>query len=181
MSLLKHAADSLKIIRQRIETFIRIRLTDAGRMKAQWEITKFASEEDRLTNKKYTNEEAVALFGTPQIVSFKPNLLLNEGIEEMWKLVATTGATKFDNTNAYLAVGDSSTAEAATQTDLQASTNKLYKAMDATYPQVSTTACAWKSTFASADANFAWNEFSVANGSSGSAKNLNRKVSNQGQ
>jgi hypothetical protein len=34
--------------------------------------------------------------------------------------------------------------------------------------------------FGSADANYAWQEFTVANASSGTGKNLNRKVSNQG-
>lgn len=43
--------------------------------------------------------------------------------------------TAFNNANAYLGVGDSSTAFSAAQTDLQASTNKLRKAMDSTYPQ----------------------------------------------
>lgn len=70
--------------------------------------------------------------------------------------------------------------EAAAQTDLQASTNKLYKAMSATYPQVSGQTITWRSAMGSSDANFDWMEFSVANGSSGSAKNANRKVSAQG-
>lgn len=70
--------------------------------------------------------------------------------------------------------------EAASQTDLQASTNKLYKASAASYPQVSGQTVTFQSVFASADANYAWQEFSVANGSSGAAKNLNRKVSSQG-
>lgn len=70
--------------------------------------------------------------------------------------------------------------EAASQTDLQASSNKLYKAMSATYPQVSGQTITWRSAFGSSDANFDWMEFSAANGSSGSAKNANRKVSAQG-
>lgn len=70
--------------------------------------------------------------------------------------------------------------EVATQTDLQASSNKLYKAMSATYPQRSGQTTTWRSAFGSSDANFDWMEFSVANGSSGTAKNANRKVSAQG-
>lgn len=42
--------------------------------------------------------------------------------------------TYFSNAQAALGVGDSTTAEAATQTDLQAATNKLRVAMDASYP-----------------------------------------------
>jgi len=109
------------------------------------------------------------------------NMLLNEGINELWTLGAGGGGTAFNNANSYLAVGDSSTAESASQTDLQAATNKLYKAMDATFPTYGTSQkITFRSTFASGDANYAWNEFSACNGSSGTGKNLNRKVSAQG-
>lgn len=113
---------------------------------------------------------------------FGGNILLNEGINELWTIMCTASSgTKFDSTNAYLGVGDSSTAEAASQTGLQAAVNKLYKAMDASYPTYGTSQKAtWKSTFTSAEANFGWNEFTVANGNSDSAVNLNRKVSAQG-
>jgi hypothetical protein len=52
--------------------------------------------------------------------------------------------------------------------------------MDASYPQRSNQTVTWRSTFASGDANYAWNEFTVANGNSDAATNLNRKVSAQG-
>lgn len=70
--------------------------------------------------------------------------------------------------------------EVATQTGLQASTNKLYKGMEAGYPQVSAQTITWRAVYASADANFAWREFTVANGNSDASSNLNRKVSHQG-
>jgi hypothetical protein len=109
------------------------------------------------------------------------NLLLNEGINELWTLACGTGGTKFDNTNAYIGVGDSNTAADASQTGLQAATNKLYKAMDGGYPTYGTSQKAtWRSTFGSDDANFTWNEITVANGGSDSAKNLNRKVQSMG-
>lgn len=100
---------------------------------------------------------------------------------------ATTAQTLtyLKNSEAYLGVGDSSSAVAATQTDLQASTNKLRKAMDATYPQHTdgTTSAAasvvWKSTFGTGDANFAWNEAALFNGSSG-GRMLNRKLVSMG-
>ncbi len=44
------------------------------------------------------------------------NLLLNEGIAELHNLIAATGGTKWDNTNARLGVGDSAAAEGAGQT-----------------------------------------------------------------
>lgn len=146
---------------------------------AHWVIKRYANDEDFKKQVEYSPEEARDLFGVEQETEFEPNILTNGGITEMLKLIATTGATKFDNANAYLGVGDSSTAESASQSALQGTTNKLFKAMDSTYPQVSGTSCTWQSTFASGEANFAWNEFGVANTSAGTVL-LNRKVSSQG-
>lgn len=108
------------------------------------------------------------------------NILLNEGINAIWTLSCGGSETAFNNANARLGVGDSAAAEAATQTDLQAGSNKLYKAMDVGYPTFGTLQKGtWKATFGSAEANYAWNEFSVDNGAA-ALKNLNRKVSAQG-
>lgn len=109
------------------------------------------------------------------------NLLLNEGIDELWDLVCGTGSpTTFANANAYIGVGDSATAAAASQTGLQAATNKIYKAMEATYPTTTSQQAVFKSSFGSSEGNFAWQEWTVANGNSDSAKNLNRKVESLG-
>lgn len=154
---------------------------EKAKMQAKWGIRRFASEADRLANKVYSKEEALALFGAEQETEFSPNLLLNEGINMLWTILCSSGGTKFDNANAYLGVGDSTTAAAASQTGLQASTNKLYKAMDVSYPTYGTNQKAtWKATFGSSEANFSWQEFTVANGNSDTATNLNRKVSDQG-
>lgn len=107
------------------------------------------------------------------------NLLLNEGIDEAWLLVLGSGGTPYNNANAQLGVGDSTVAEAATQTDLQATTNKLYKGMNAGYPTSGTQKATWQSDFTSTEANYAWQEFSLRNGATAD-KNLNRKVSAQG-
>jgi len=109
------------------------------------------------------------------------NLLLNEGIGELLDLACGLGSpTAFSNANAYIGVGDSTTAESAAHTGLQAASNKTYKAMAATYPQRSGQAVTFRAVFGGTDANYAWQEFSVANGNSDAAKNLNRKVSAQG-
>lgn len=129
----------------------------------------FAALIDKYGAKSYVGKEVV-----------EGNLLLNEGINSIWTLVAGGSETAFNNANARLGVGDSTTAEAASQTDLQASTNKLYKAMDASYPTYGTSQkITFRSTFGSSEANYAWQEFSVDNGST-PLKNLNRKVSAQG-
>jgi hypothetical protein len=86
--------------------------------------------------------------------------------------------TAFNNANAYIGVGDSTTAYAAGQTDLQG-TNKARKAMDATFPTRSGLQVTWKSTFASADANFAWQEWGVFNASTAGTM-FNRVVAANG-
>jgi len=107
------------------------------------------------------------------------NLFLNSGINEIWKLVTGNGGTAFTNATAQIGVGDSTTAESATQTDLQATTNKTYKGMDSGYPTSGTGQQAvFKATFGGSDANYSWNEFVIKNATSGIC--LNRKVSNQG-
>lgn len=89
------------------------------------------------------------------------------------------GVTAFNNANAHIGVGDSSTAFAVGQTDLQASSNKLRKAMDATYPSGGSNVITFRSTFGTSDANFAWNEWAVFNASS-SGTMLSRKVESLG-
>lgn len=109
------------------------------------------------------------------------NLLVYGGASALWERLIGTGVTAFDNTNAHIAVGDSSTAAAATQTDLQAATNKLRKAMDSTYPQhtdgtaLANASIVFRATFGSSEANWTWREWSIHNAASG-GRMLNRKV-----
>lgn len=86
--------------------------------------------------------------------------------------------TFFNNANAYLGVGNSSTAFSASQTDLQGS-SKFRQAMDATYPQRTSGAITFKSTFATGNANFAWQEWGTFNASSAGTM-LTRKVESLG-
>lgn len=132
------------------------------------------------TIKKYENDEAYKDNRPFEEKIIEGNLLLNEGITRLLNLLIGGGGTTFANANAYIGVGDSSTAASASQTGLQAATNKLYKAMEATYPQISSQTVTFRSVFGSSDANFAWEEFTVANGNSDASENLNRKVSSQG-
>jgi hypothetical protein len=157
------------------DLFARLAAREKGKAKTRWRIAKYVGDFK-------SEEEAIRNGAIPyEVLEFKHNLLLNEGINELWTILCSSGGTKFDNTNAYIGVGDSATAESASQTGLQAATNKLYKAMDTGYPTYgSNQSATWKSTFGSSDANFAWNEITVANGNSDAAKNLNRKVQSMG-
>jgi hypothetical protein len=108
------------------------------------------------------------------------NLLLNEGISELLDLMAGEGSpTAFNTANARIGVGDSATAAAASQTDLQAASNKTYKAMNGTYPTRTAQTMDWQSDFTSGEANYAWEEWVIDNGAS-AAKTLNRKVESLG-
>lgn len=71
--------------------------------------------------------------------------------------------TTFNNGNAALGVGDSTTAFSAAQTDLQAATNKLRKGMEATFPSIATNVITFKSSFGVGEAAFAWQEIGVFN------------------
>ena len=163
-------------------------LIERGIESAKWTIERWANEEDKANGVQYSEEECMRLFGTKEQVSVinadmvpgHGNILVNAGINALWTLVCGTGGTKFDNTNAYLGVGDSNTAAAAGQTDLQAATNKLRVAMNASYPTYGTSQQAvWQSDFTSAQANYAWEEFAVFNASTAGTM-LNRKTSSQG-
>lgn len=105
--------------------------------------------------------------------------LTNAGRNHIAQAIIGEAVTAFNNANAYIGVGDSSTAFAGAQTDLQAATNKLRKAMDASYPTRATNVLTFRATFATTDANYAWNEWAIFNGSSGGTM-LSRKVESLG-
>ena len=107
------------------------------------------------------------------------NLGMNAGIQLLLDLLIGAGGTAYNNANGYIGVGDSNTAAAAGQTDLQAATNKTRKGMEATYPQRSGQTISFRSVFGTSDANYAWEEWGIFNAST-SGVMLNRKVESKG-
>jgi hypothetical protein len=112
------------------------------------------------------------------------NCFLIEGMNAMWNLICGTASeTQFNSANAYIGVGDGTTAESESQTGLQG-TNKYYKGMTSGYPKGPADAgdkkAVFRSVFGSDEANFAWNEVTVANGNSDAAKNMLRIVASKG-
>ena len=89
-----------------------------------------------------------------------------------------TATPLFNNANAYLGVGNGTTAFAVGQTDLQGA-SKARKAMDSTYPTLATNVITAVSTFLSADANFAWEEVGFFNASAAGTM-LSRLVQTMG-
>lgn len=90
----------------------------------------------------------------------------------------TGGATytAFNNANARLGVGNSATAFSSAHTGLQGGASTAYKAMDATYPQRTANVVVYQSTFGTGDANFAWEEVGLDNGT----QSLSRTVTSLG-
>lgn len=141
---------------------------DSARWLVKWRVDKYEGEIDQAAL-------AAGLLTPLEVVEGVGNLLTTLGATALWTLLIGGGGTTFANANAHLGVGDSNTAAAAGQTDLQAASNKLRKAMDATFPTVATDTITFKSTFGTGDANWAWQEWAVFNASS-SGTMLNRKV-----
>ena len=149
-----------------------IPLSEKLRWKAKWKIQKFKGDFKTLEEALKAKAELL------ETLEFEGNLLLNEGIDEMWDLITGAGGTAYNNTNARIGVGNSNTAAQATDTGLLGGST-AFKAMDGGYPTSTTQKATFRSTFGSADANFAWEEITVDNGSAPD-KNLNRKVQAMG-
>ena len=77
--------------------------------------------------------------------------------------------TPLDNANCRVGIGDSTTAAAKGQTDLQAATNKVYLAQDPGYPLRVAEVITYKVTAEASVANYVWNEFLFSDGSPGTA------------
>lgn len=149
--------------------------------KAKWTVEKY-----------HGDDLSVAPYET---IEREGNLLMYGGASVLWECLVGNGTTSsgqsltyFNNANAAIGVGNGTTATAATQNDLQASSgtaNQIRKGMDSTYPQHtdSTSASAgtvtFRSTYGTADANFHWYEWGVFNGTSG-GRMLNRKQEDLG-
>lgn len=133
-----------------------------------------------------------ALAGAPEggITADIGNLLTTAGLNRLTSLWIGAGGQAMTNTATRLGVGNSSTAEAVGQTDLQAaagSANRWFQIMDATYPQQSNGVVTVKATFATGDGNFVWNEWgidigtpTVTSGNTVNANLVNRKVASLG-
>lgn len=98
-----------------------------------------------------------------EVLQFR-NLSANTGLQLEADLLIGAGGTAFNNANAYIGVGNGTTAVSAAHTDLQGA-SKTRKAMDATFPSRASQTNTWKSTFATGDANYSWEEMAVFNAS----------------
>lgn len=140
--------------------------------------------EIQATVEKWHNEaDKIAGLAPDEVLVTPGNVLLNAGITRLLNLATGAGGQAWDATHSRIGVGDSSTAAVASQTDLQAATNKLWNLVTGT-PGVSSQSVSFVTTFVSADANFAWNEWAIdqgtAQGTTVVAPALDRKVASMG-
>jgi hypothetical protein len=153
--------------------------------KTEWEIIKFKdpnNEIARLMQAGLPKHIALRRFKDRLIgiETIQENLGLNEGIQALLELITGISTpTKWDNANARLGVGNSTTAAQATDTGLLGA-SKTFKGMDAGYPQRSNQTLEWRATFGSAEGNHAWEEYTVVNAADDTGQNLNRKVESKG-
>ena len=63
------------------------------------------------TLRKYADDNAFRLDRPFSVVDIDGNMLLTAGITALWNLLIAAGGTAFNNANARIGVGDSSTAE----------------------------------------------------------------------
>jgi hypothetical protein len=146
---------------------------DRGNWKTHWTAAYYGGE--------WTSDEiAAGLAGAPsEVREVDGNILVTAGITLLLNLLIGAGGTVYSNANAFLGIGDSTTAAAIGQTDLQAATNKVRHAMDATYPQVAANVVTFRATFATTEGNFSIQEQATFNASAAGTM-LNRKVSDLG-
>lgn len=137
-----------------------------------------------LTVEKFHGDDLTA---TPyETVVAEGNLLTTAGLQRLTNLVIGAGGQAASNTAARIGVGNSATAAAVGQTDLQASagsSNRFFMTMDASFPTAVSGVLTFKATFATTDANFVWAEWgvdigtpTVTSGTTVNATLLNRAV-----
>lgn len=131
---------------------------------------------------------AEGLAGDPyEVIESDGNMLITAGILVMLTGLIGGAITPYSAANARIGIGDSTTAAAASQTDLQAAANKVRVAMDAGWPKLGVAGglndnqVQFQSTMGAGVAEWAggWQEFAVFNAAAAGAM-FNRKVENKG-
>lgn len=111
------------------------------------------------------------LFREPEdgITEEPGNLLVTVGLNLITALIEGGAGTPFAHADAIVGVGAGTTAAAVGDTALtdDNTANAYYQQADASYPQQSNGVITTISTFASGNANFAWQEWCLATGSGG--------------
>lgn len=92
------------------------------------------------------------------------NLITTVGLTRLVSLLAGAGGLAITNTTARLGTGNGASAAAVGDTDFSATAgaaNRWFQIMDATFPTIATSVLTAKSSFATGDGNYAWNEWGI--------------------
>ena len=134
-----------------------------------------------IVNKFFSMESMLAGEPPYETIERTQNIVLDNGRAEIMKLLTGTGGKPFNQANAKIFVGDSSKAESASHTGIQATTNKASTNMVSGYPQVTAGSAKFKGILDNDVANFDIREMCVANGTASSDISLNRRVVDLGR
>lgn len=105
-----------------------------------------------------------------EVVEIPGNMLLNDGVNLLWSLVAgdSSKGNPFNAANSFIGVGDNNgttTQPTAGDVGLAAATKKMYMKMDDGYPIAGENQkIVFRSTFLPGVACFEWLEWTIANG-----------------
>ena len=138
-------------------------ISEHCRWEVKWQVEKW-----------FDTARKLAGFEPDEVLCDTQNIVVNGGAELILKLITGTAdrANAYDGANAKILVG--STATPATASD--SSITGASAAMEPSYPTVSSREMVFRSSFSDAQANFAWREIGVTNGTT----LMNRKVVDMG-
>jgi hypothetical protein len=167
-------------------------------------IRKWDASQTEWVVRRERGDAAVGLMRAGRNVSVSPETFARYSVEpyETWQqenvnnilqagwvallggIAGTSITTKYSASVGRIGVGDSTTAVAYTQTDLQASTNKYYQLVSGA-PAISTGSSpptlVFAATFGTGNGNFAWNEFITDEGTASNAGPVVAVCLNRGQ
>lgn len=176
-----HGRDSLSV-------GVQVPIVDSCHAHTVWTVERWGEYDTQFLTRELGYEPKADDFKTHGIEPYRVtevvgNLITNAGWTRLMNLLTNQGATQaLDATHARIGVGNSNTAEAYTDTDLIASagsTNRWFQLVTGA-GTLGTRTLAFSASFASADGNFAWNEFGIdfgtASGNTVTAPLFNRKA-----
>lgn len=130
----------------------------------------FSRKQNLLEAPQYAEIVAAGIKPYGQVLG-EGNLLLNNGITRLLNLLIGTGSilgyATSSTSQMRIGTGNGSTAVTAADTDLSAaagSANRWFQKSDASNPTVAAQTLTCIATFATADGNYAWNEWGVDGG-----------------
>ena len=167
-------------------------VTEPATWGIQWNVLKYDEAATAWLTRRLGRDPQYLDFRAEKIIPFEVgtverNLLTTAGLTRITSLIIGGGGQALTNTSGRIGVGNGAGSAAIGDTDLGAAagaSNRYFQPFDATYPTVLAGVITAYATFASANGNFAWNEFgidigtpTVAGGTTVNAVLLNHKTS----